>query len=333
MITLNIFITTTIASTEDNSTKIYRDNGSYWSKGKSMPTARGEFGAVLLKDRIYTIGGVDYQPGGGKKNIVEVYDIAKNQWIDGVAPLPVPLDHFASGVYGNKIYVVGGFLENKVPTDRVFIYDPEQDVWKGGKSLPSPRGALKAEFIDGILYAVGGLNSSQVPVNTIYAFDPATNTWTIKAPMLTPRQHFATATLDGKLYVMGGRILGDGVPSEALDETLTNFNRVEVYDPNTNSWNEVQPMLTKRSGFAAASVNGSIFVFGGLKVIGATNTVERYDPIKDMWMYDKPLSIDRFALSAVAFDSKIYVLGGQRFEKSDLISSNINEIFHVRYKK
>jgi N-acetylneuraminic acid mutarotase len=94
------------------------------------------------------------------------------------------LDHTASVAFNGKIYVVGGFLKDKVPTDKVFVYDPSKNVWQEAKPLPSPIGAaLNAQFINGILYIVGGLNASDLPVNTNYAYDPKTNNWTIKAPM------------------------------------------------------------------------------------------------------------------------------------------------------
>ena len=331
-----IFLVMNIVATDNaviGSSRSSHEGESYWTLAKSMPTARGEFGAVLLKDKIYALGGVDYGSTVDKKDVVEVYDIDQNRWSNDVKPMPVALDHFASAEYGGKIYVVGGFVEKKIPTDKVFIYDPQKNEWQEGKSLPSARGALKAQFISGILYAVGGLNSSEVPVNTNYAYDPNTNTWTTKAPMFTSRQHMASAVIDGKLYVMGGRILGDGVPSEDISQTLTNFNRVETYDPKTDSWTQVQPMLTKRSGFTAASANGQIFVFGGQDVIGISDTVEKYDPAMNRWTFDKPMSSERFASSAVAFDGRIYVLGGQVIDNSDLIASSLNEVFHSGIRK
>jgi len=314
--------------TVTGTSKTHNSIGSYWSTGKNMPTPRGEFAAVLLDGKIYAIGGVDYRPGFGRMNIVEIYDIASNRWSVG-KPLPIPLDHFACAVYDGKIYVVGGYVAQKVPTDKVFIYDTDRNEWQEGKSLPSPRGALKAQFIDDKLYAVGGLNSSEAPVNTNYVYDPKTATWTEKKPMLTARQHFASAVLDGKLFVMGGRILGDGVPSEDISITLTNFNRVEVYDPKLDSWTALHPMLTKRTGFAAASSGGNIYVFGGQDVVGISKTVEKYDPVLDRWTFDKPMSTARFAFTAVAFDDKIYVVGGQRIVNSDIEPLQMNEIFHT----
>lgn len=54
--------------------------------------------------------------------------------------------------------------------------------------------------------------------------------------MSTPRSTVGVVVLDGKLYAVGGR---DG--SSCL-------NSVECYDPNTNRWTLVSPMLKRRGG-------------------------------------------------------------------------------------
>ncbi|NOJ29257.1 MAG: hypothetical protein DA328_03715, partial [Nitrososphaeraceae archaeon] len=253
-------------------------------------------------------------------------------WIEkDIAPLPIPLDHTSSAVYNGKIYVAGGFLEKKVPTDKLFIYDPNKNKWEEGKPLPTPIGAaINAEFVDGIMYIIGGVNSSQVPVNTNFAYDPQTDTWSIKSPMPTARHHPQSSVIDGKIYVIGGRILGDGIRSEDIDPTLTNFDRNEMYDPKTDSWTIKEPMLSKRSGFAAVvSEDGKIYVIGGQGVGKVTNSVEKYDPLLNKWIYEKPMPTARYGMDAIYSDNKIYVLGGQVLdpEKTPL---GLNQVFHIK---
>ena len=304
---------------------------SYWTIGENMSDHRNELTAVVLNDKIYVIGGEDKASGGGQKNTLEIYDIAQGKWVNDTEPMPIALDHTAAAVHDGKIYVVGGFLKRKVPTDKLFIYDPQVNQWQEGKSLPSSIGAaLNAQFIDGILYVVGGLNSSHVPVNTNYAYDPKTDTWSTKAPMPTARQHLQTAVIDGKLFALGGRILGNGVQSEDLDEASSNFNRNEMYDPQNDSWTIRQPMLTKRSGFAAtASSDGNLYVFGGEGIGKVLDSVEKYNPKQDKWTYEKPMPTGRFGLKSVSFGDRIFVLGGQLIGNSSLVPLNVNEIFHI----
>jgi N-acetylneuraminic acid mutarotase len=244
--------------------------------------------------------------------------------------MPQSLDHGAAVAYEGKIYLPGGFAKGKIPTDRLFIYDLQTKQWQEGKPLPSPRGALTAQIINGTLYVIGGVNASQVPVNTMDAYDLETGIWTTKKPMPTARHHLESAVVDGKLYVLGGRILGDGVASEDMDESLTNYNRVEMYDPQTDMWTTKSPMLEKRSGFAVTSAYGQIYVFGGEGVDDDLASVEKYDPATDKWSHEPSMPSKRIGLEAVSVGNKIYVIGGQIFSpKSGLVALDTNEIFNL----
>ena len=306
---------------------------SFWSNGKSMSEDRNELTAVVLDDKIFAMGGEDIASGGDQKDTVEVYDITRDQWIENdIPPMPLPLDHTASLIYEGKIYVVGGFLKDKVPTDKLFIYDPQKNEWQEGSPLPSPRGAMGAEFVNGLLYVVGGVNASHIPVNTNLAYDPKTDTWSIKSPMPTARHHLQTEVVDGKIFALGGRILGDGIMPEDIEETLTNFDRNEMYDPQTDSWTILEPMLSKRSGFAAAvPSDANIYVFGGQGVGRGKlmDSVEKYDPILNEWTYEKTIPTSRAGLIAISFSDRIFVLGGQYFDDSGGVPLNLNEIFHI----
>jgi N-acetylneuraminic acid mutarotase len=244
--------------------------------------------------------------------------------------MPIPIDHGAAVAHNGKVYVAGGFIKGKVPTDKLFIYDTLKDEWTEGKPLSSPRGALGAQFVNGILYVVGGLNASQAPVNTVEAYDPATNAWTSKASMPTARHHLELAVLDGKLFALGGRILGNGVQSEDMHESLTNFNRNEMYDPDSDTWTVKEPMLSKRSGFASTSADGKIYIFGGEGIKESLATVEKYDPLVDTWTKGPSMPSERIGLEAVAVGNKIYAIGGQIYNpESGLVALDINEIFNL----
>lgn len=307
---------------------------SYWTSEDNMPDTRNELTAVELDDLIYVMGGEDIASGGDQKSSIEVYDISKEKWIKkDIAPLPIPLDHTASAVYDDKIYVAGGFLERKVPTDKLFIYDIKKNKWKEGHSLPTPIGAaLGAEFVNGTMYIIGGVNASQAPVNSNFAYDPKTDSWEIKSPMPTARHHLQIVSIDEKIFALGGRILGDGIRSEDIDPTLTNFDRNEMYDPKTNKWTVKEPMLTKRSGFAAAvPEDGNIYVFGGQGVRKVENRVEKYDPKLDKWTFEKNMPLARYGIKAVPYGDKIYIFGGQVLEP-EKIPLNLNQVFHIGKK-
>jgi N-acetylneuraminic acid mutarotase len=187
----------------------------------------------------------------------------------------------------------GGYLDNKLPSNRLFIYDPSQNVWQEGKSMPTARAALATQFISGVLYAVGGTNSG--PLNVNEAYDPRTDTWTEK-----------------------GRTAGKS----------SNLGNNEAYNPTANSWSELAPMPTKRGGIAAAGVNGNIYVFGGEAPTQTFNNNERYDPLSNTWTEEDPTPTARHGLAAVHIGNEIYVIGGG--PQPDISFANVNEIFHVK---
>lgn len=298
-------------------------NNSKWELGKEMPTNRTEITADVVNNKIFVIGGADYR-NGGQTNLVEVYDPLANQWTEGI-PLPYSLDHAPSIVYDNKIYVMGGFLEDKHTTDKMLIFDPSKNQWTEGKSLPEPRAASVAEVVNGTIYVISGLNLNHDPVSTNFAYNIENDTWTIKSPMPKhngPKHHAASAMVDGKIYVLGGRLFGNGVPNE-INDGLTNLDDNMQYDPKTDKWTQMDPMPIRRSGFSAEALDGKIYVFGGQMADGSNKNIERYDPVTNQWTYEPDMKADRSGLAVAAFKGKIYVFGGQH---NGLQALNINEI-------
>ena len=149
--------------------------------------------------------------------------------------------------------------------------------------------------------------------------------------MPTERHHFELAVLDGKLFALGGKILGNGVPSEAIEEDFTNYDRNEMYDPDSNTWTVKEPMLSKRSGFASTSADGKIYIFGGEGIGETLGTVEKYDPLIDKWTKEPSMPSERIGLEAVAVGNKVYAIGGQIYNpESGLIALGMNEIFDLK---
>ena len=296
----------------------------YISDGTPISTYRTEITAATIGDNIYVIGGVD-KPGNAL-DTVEVYNTKNDSW-KKVAPLPQPLHHSAASSFNGKIYVIGGSSSsgvNWIPTNKLFIYDSIVDKWIEGKPMPTARGAVTANFVNGILYVIGGYGSSQI-VDVNKAYDPLSNEWTSKKPIPTPRHHASSAVVDNQLFVIGGTRIGF--------YPIINTDITERYDPKEDKWITLEPMPSKRSGSSAVSINNTktIYVFGGVDFPTTYSDYEKYDIKSNKWEHERSIPIFSFILGAVSInDNRIYVIGG--VPTSGLSITNINEIFDIRRK-
>lgn len=86
---------------------IYDPLKNSWSSGKEMPQARTGTQSVVIKDKIYVIGGA---AGGTPTNSIDVYDPAAGTWNKAASMKRARTGHCASSV-GDRIYIIGGATE------------------------------------------------------------------------------------------------------------------------------------------------------------------------------------------------------------------------------
>ena len=257
-----------------------------WQELAKMPTSRSEMSAGVIDGRIYVPGGWDN--GYAQTTVLEVYDPANDTW-STAADLPYHVNHHATAVYNNALYVFG-------PEAASLRYDPTTNTWEELTPMPEERWAGAAAVLDDYIYFLGGSSSNA----DLLRYDPATDNWTRLAPLLQPREHTQAVALDGKLYALGGR----------WDRGL---NSVERYDPATDTWTRVPSMKHPRSGFGAAVWNGKIIVAGGelLSPLVIIDSLELYDPAKNRWEL-MPISLPAplHGLPIAVLNDTLYLLGG-----------------------
>jgi N-acetylneuraminic acid mutarotase len=202
---------------------------------------------------------------------------------------------------GGSLYVVGG---GPGQTGIVDAYDPIANSWTSKAGMNVPRGDSGVAAESGIIYVAGGLNGSNASIADLDMYNTATNAWTAGAQMPGgPRYHFPAVAVNGIVYAIGGwQSAGQGVA----------LNRVEAYNPGSNSWTTVSSMPTARGGQAAAYLNGLIYVAGGCNgtCSSALNTVEAYDPVANSWTTKQALNVGRTQTAAGVVDGILLVVGG-----------------------
>lgn len=243
--------------------EVYDTKNNSWQRLADMPTPRLYAGAAVVDGKIYVVGGYSVIDRHMKiLKVVEVYD-PQTDTCKRKQDMSVPRRQFGIGVVAGKIYAIGGenFFEFEKPQrlDHVEVYDTVSDTWAKRADLPSRRDEVKVAVVRDTIYVIGGLGWPPVGLGaalaTIEAYHPKTNRWREKSEMPNLKTDFSTVVVDDKIYLIGGY----GIALERFDGYL---KTVEVYDPETERWNESLPMPTKNSPFDAAAVNGKIYILG-----------------------------------------------------------------------
>ncbi len=96
-----------------------------------------------------------------------------------------------------------------------------------------------------------------------------------------------------------------------LRYSLSNF---EAYNHATDTWWRLPDLPSPRSGLAACSVRGCVYLVGGRNNHQQGNVdaphMDCYDPTTNKWRTCAPMSVPRNRVAVGVVDDMIYALGG-----------------------
>jgi N-acetylneuraminic acid mutarotase len=218
----------------------------------------------VINGKLYLFGGLS----GSSEGKVQIYDPVSNTWSLGTSmPLTFAAGSSSSAVIGGQVYVAGGIIGSST-TNQVARYDPATDTWTSLAAMPQGRNHTAAATDGSKFYIFGGRDGPNAVANgfnTVQIYDPVTNTWTSTesgssvAPLPQARGGMGKAVYyNGEFYIMGGETL-DG-PGATADHV---YNRVDIYNPATNTWRLGPPMPRARHGIFPLYYAGRIYVAGG----------------------------------------------------------------------
>ncbi len=247
---------------------VYDTQTNIWHTAANMPTPRVAPQTAIFSNEIYVFGGYDRKGPGGAlryKKTVEMYDIATDTWTKK-RDMPTLRHAVMTAVVHGKIYVIGGSVHDKklgrdVATSLVEVYDPATNRWEKRADMPTERGATDAVVVEGKIYVIGGYNWQWGPltdkfVTSIEEYNPKTNQWRELPDMPMLKFMFASVVVNNEIYTIGGANTPGG-------NRLARISDVNVYNPTTNKWREVEPMTIPKSTRAVV-VKGTIYASGGL---------------------------------------------------------------------
>lgn len=301
-----------------------------WVPKSPMPQGGAVYGAAGVNGKIYAFGAYYYGADYLKSTIHYTsgkYDPAIDTWTT-IAPMPTPRIKFATAVYENKIYIIGGkrsLVDASLST--VEVYDPATNSWAPRAPMPTARDSMQANVVNGKIYVTSGQVSlleglRVIPSDVTEVYNPKTGTWVSAAPTPNPATGCASAVLDNKIYVIGGDKPSVG-PVDALNTT-------QIYDPAIDKWTP-GASLPKAVGRAlACTTTGSIapkriYIFGGHGDGGSPSDLNQvYDPVTNEWTAGAKQSFYSYGEVAVAaLNDLMYVIGGSYSELVQTYSGNL----------
>jgi N-acetylneuraminic acid mutarotase len=241
--------------------------------------------------RIWLFGGL----GDDEKATAETaaYDRAINTWTPGPR-LPQPVHHAAAVSYRSEAVVIGGFLESG-ESDRVYAL--RGDRWMQLPPLNRARAAAAAAVVGNKIVVVGGQADGRL-VPQAEVFDG--QGWTEAADIPTPREHLGAASDGRYLYAAGGR----------ARSSASNTAAFERYDPESDSWTELDPMPKVVGALGSAFLAGRVLAVGGERTNTVLDAVQAYDVRRQGWTQLPPLPKPRHGLSVAALRGSLYAIGG-----------------------
>ncbi|MEA3336689.1 MAG: LuxR C-terminal-related transcriptional regulator [Chloroflexota bacterium] len=170
--------------------------------------------------------------------------------------------------------------------------------WSALAPLPDARSRLALAELDGRLYAIAGEGPDGI-TGVLQVYDPETNGWLPRASKPTAVSNVQAAVVNGKILVPGG-VGVDGAVMSGL----------EIYDPATDRWDRRADLPVALAGYALATHQDNMYLFGGWDGSSFVDRVFVYDAHADRWT-ESVGSPHAFGFSAAAsLGDRIFVVGG-----------------------
>ncbi len=250
---------------------------------------------------------------GGGSGSAETFGYAPaGPWTD-VAPYPVSVKDTAAGVYGGRLYSVGGVSGFGPPMSAGYSFDPGTDSWSPIAPMPVARQKPAGAFVGGRFVVTGGWGEAPgfAPVADTSIYDPATDTWSTGAPNPRPWAASGSAVLDGQLYVVGG--------------CEQDCGRTDVlrYDPVADTWTRLADYPQPIGWSSCGGIDGKVYCAGGIGPDTDSFATYSYDPATNRWTRVADMPRDMWASAYSVVGDELVVTGGSAEHSSIITNESI----------
>jgi len=139
-----------------------------WDTLGSMVSDKYNYSVEAVNGKIYILGGqilittsqgIEPVPS----NTIEEFDPKTGTWTSKT-PMPNATAQCGTAVVNDKIYLIGGAIDDYSDGRNVQVYDPLTDTWTSKTDLPFAIARHSAVYSNGKLYSMGGLSASTLEV-------------------------------------------------------------------------------------------------------------------------------------------------------------------------
>ncbi|RMA56258.1 kelch repeat-containing protein [Ulvibacter antarcticus] len=267
-------------------TQRYQVSTNTWTNVAPPPTQLLGGSIAVLKDTIYTIGGLLTTPGNAIKT-VRKYNIATNSWSLAADFPRAIVDARAVAYQDSLIYVVGGYQH------KTYLYNSNYNRWREATPMLPPGSSISwgGFAINGnkLVYMCGSDNFmstnywNTVWVGTIDANDRSIITWEEKTPFPgQTRTFFEAQTWRDGIIMTGGST--DNTFNTYSDETY-------FYNPDTDIWHQ---LASKPTSWVTGN-SGSVFIGNTSKLICASGFQTDYLFETEIFSQEGTLSLQDYS--------------------------------------
>ena len=247
---------------------------------------------------VFFFGGFQHQQPSTTMSVLD-----PSTGVFGNLPISFPTGYAYSAavVDQSTIFIAGGYLEGQGPVNRLFKLNLDDLSLVDLSRFETPRNCVGLCKIGQELFVVGGRRSGPWEyLRSIERYSIAENQWfTYGEEMAEKRSDAGVAALNGKIYVVGGF------------NGFKQFRSVEIFDPQTGTWQSGKAMKKRRSGVAVAAKDGKLYVVGGWSGgAGRLTCGEVFDPKKNSWSTLPDMQVPRSNYSIFVADDRLTVAGG-----------------------
>ena len=181
----------------------------------------------------------------------------------GTMPAQLATHAQCSRISGNAL-VAGGWTTAGVPLATAYKFTGTTQVWSAIAPMNLARmypQAIECPNIPNSVLVVGGLTAGGIQTNKCEIYDTLGDVWSWTGFMSYARSNFGMTSLpDGRILVVGGTGFN---PTQST--TPSPLNTCEIFDPNSNLWSPIKPMVIARDNPSVTYIPSlnRVYVTGG----------------------------------------------------------------------